>query len=305
MSKLEAHPLADLFPSIEGNEFSALVEDVRTNGLLDPIVLHEGMILDGRNRYRAATEAKVKVRTIDFDGPDPLAFVISKNLKRRHLSESQRAMVADKIATIRQGERTDLEPFANLRKVDQADAAKLLNVGKRSIEHARKVRTKGTAKLAKAVEDGKLSVSKAAALAFLYPEAEKGGRGKNVAARKAVETAGFSPERLKQARTIVRFSRDLAIAVRDGSRRCSRSPRGAGAGTREKRQKRTVFLGCDCPTPARRFINVYEVLGSEKSGQLSRLSNAALFQLAAPSTTPEVREAVTEKGGRRTRPGAH
>ena len=44
------HPLANLFPLIEGDEFAALVEDVRANGLLVPIVLHEGMILEGRNR---------------------------------------------------------------------------------------------------------------------------------------------------------------------------------------------------------------------------------------------------------------
>ena len=51
--RLQFHPLANLFPLIEGDEFAALVEDVRANGLLVPIVLHEGMILEGRNRLRA------------------------------------------------------------------------------------------------------------------------------------------------------------------------------------------------------------------------------------------------------------
>jgi hypothetical protein len=47
------HPASDIFPLIEGDEFSALAEDIRANGLLVPIVLHEGMILEGRNRFRA------------------------------------------------------------------------------------------------------------------------------------------------------------------------------------------------------------------------------------------------------------
>jgi hypothetical protein len=59
--------------------------------------------------------------------------VISLNLHGRHLSESQRAMVAAKLANMRQGERTDLEPSANWQKVSIRRAAEILNVSERSV----------------------------------------------------------------------------------------------------------------------------------------------------------------------------
>ena len=69
----------------------------------------------------------------DYDGFDAVGFVISLNLHRRHLSESQRAAVAAKLANLAEGARTDIEPSANLQKVSQADGTKLLNVSARSV----------------------------------------------------------------------------------------------------------------------------------------------------------------------------
>jgi hypothetical protein len=94
MTKLEFHPLANRFPLIVGDEFERLVDDIRDNGQREPIVLFEGgKILDGRNRYRACIEAGVTPKTRVFDPAkegSPEAFVISVNLKRRHLSGKQR-----------------------------------------------------------------------------------------------------------------------------------------------------------------------------------------------------------------------
>ena len=63
---LEFHPLAELFPMIEGAEFGGLVEDIKANGLRQPICLHEGKILDGRNRYLACEAAGVQPRFEPF-----------------------------------------------------------------------------------------------------------------------------------------------------------------------------------------------------------------------------------------------
>ena len=89
--KLQYHPLADLFPLLEGEAFDELVEDIRVHKVREPIWLYQGKILDGRNRYRAAIAAGVPCPTRTYEGGDPVGFVISLNLKRRHLSGSQRA----------------------------------------------------------------------------------------------------------------------------------------------------------------------------------------------------------------------
>lgn len=195
-SPLEFHPLANLFPLIEGREFDELVDDVRGQGLLEEIVMLEGRILDGRNRYRAGVEAGLfpadvnpetdwRFVTFSDTGLDgifptevvergPLAFVLSKNLSRRHLSESQRAMVAADVATMRQGERTDrAEPSANLQKVSQGDAARMLHVSPRSVASAARVRDHGMSELREAVRQGKLSISAAALIARLSEDDQR------------------------------------------------------------------------------------------------------------------------------------
>src|SRR5262245_27085543 len=98
---LQFHPLADLLPLLEGLDFEELVADVRAHGVREPVWIHDSRILDGRNRYRAAQAADVECPTRTYDGDDPVGFVISLNLKRRHLSESQRAMVAAKLANLK------------------------------------------------------------------------------------------------------------------------------------------------------------------------------------------------------------
>jgi hypothetical protein len=95
---LEFHPLADLFPLMEGAEFDALVADIKKNGLRCPIDLYQGKILDGRNRYRACLAAGIEAAAGDFEAwhrekhseADARAYVISQNILRRHLTAEQR-----------------------------------------------------------------------------------------------------------------------------------------------------------------------------------------------------------------------
>ena len=84
------HPLADLFPLLDGEEFAELIADIAKHGVREPITLHDGRILDGRNRARAAAAAGVACPTRIYDGNDPLGFVISLNIRRRHLTASDK-----------------------------------------------------------------------------------------------------------------------------------------------------------------------------------------------------------------------
>lgn len=162
------HPLAELFPSIEGAEFDSLVASIRSNGLRDAITVYDGAVIDGRNRQRACEIAGVDARYEPLPADaDPLQFVLDRNLTRRHMTESQRGIVAAKIANMRQGERTDKEPSANLQKVAMDAAAKQLNVSTRTVASAAKVRADGVIELNRAVEQGEVSVSAAAEIASL------------------------------------------------------------------------------------------------------------------------------------------
>jgi N6-adenosine-specific RNA methylase IME4 len=180
MSALEFHPLANVLPLIEGGELARLVADIAQSGLLNPITLHEGKILDGRNRERACHAAGIAPRYVEFDGEDPAAFVLSQNLARRHLGPSERAMVAARMANLKWGQRADRVEGS----IDLSTAAKLANVSEPSVKRARAVLERGTPALAQAVEHGRIAVHEAAQAAKLPPEAqadflEAAGAGKS------------------------------------------------------------------------------------------------------------------------------
>lgn len=167
----EIHELCKLFPVMQAEQFDALVDDIRANGLQSPIILFEDKILDGRHRYKACVNLGIDADVEEYEGDDPLGFVISHNLTRRHLDESQRAMIAGKIANMKLGSNQHTKvPSIGGPKVSSNDAAKKMNVGTRSVERAKKVLDKGSAELVQAVEDGKVAVSVAAKIAELPAE---------------------------------------------------------------------------------------------------------------------------------------
>ncbi len=92
MAELKNHPAADAFPMMDALRLDELKADITANGQREPITLCDGMILDGRNRYRACIELGITPATRPFDG-DPWAFAWSLNGARRDLEATVRALI--------------------------------------------------------------------------------------------------------------------------------------------------------------------------------------------------------------------
>lgn len=168
----ETHPAADAFPLMRGAAFRNLVDDIKRNGLRSKPVRYKGSILDGRNRVRACLELDIEPEFEDYDGDSPIAFVVSANISRRHLNESQRAMVATRLATMRPGaNRKNTRKLADVPT--QAEAAALLNVSERSVQKAREVIDGGVDEVIAAVEGGEMTLTSAAELGKLPVEKQR------------------------------------------------------------------------------------------------------------------------------------
>jgi len=170
LQALEEHAFAKLFPFASDEEIEGIATRMAEQGFREdrPIILYDGKILDGRNRRKALARAvRIKGTPISgwcrvYDGPlDPLEFVLSENLDRRHLSESQRAIVAANLANWSRGMSKPGQESAHVHTRDEV--AKILNVSKRSISYAKQIIGRSDA-LAMAVSEGKLKVRTAAEL---------------------------------------------------------------------------------------------------------------------------------------------
>ena len=164
----EFHPIANLFPMMDDEALAELAADIKAKGLKEQIKLWRNQIIDGRNRFRACKLAKVKPIFKDMKFADEnaaLDYVVSRNLKRRHMSVPQRSITAAKIANMRQGERTDLvSPSVARPKVPMAQAAKMLDVSVASVGRAKTVIDLAP-ELLDQVRAGKMSLREAADVA--------------------------------------------------------------------------------------------------------------------------------------------
>lgn len=205
------HPAANFLPMLDGAELQALSDDIRANGQREPCVMFRGQLLDGRNRWLACDRAGVTPLSREFgsrpsDGSDPVGAVISWNLHRRHLSESQRAMVAARARALFESEARermalggkatggDEEARANLRNAGPVHttqrAAKLLHVSPRSVTSASVVLSSKMPELSRAVDRGHVAVSAAA-------DVVKGGSKAIESVREALATG--DEKKIKQA----------------------------------------------------------------------------------------------------------
>jgi N6-adenosine-specific RNA methylase IME4 len=157
MGPFSNHPFADCFPMIEGDALKALAADISTNGLVNAVVLHDDMVLDGRNRIKACEIAGVAPRYEVYEGDDPFGFVISLNVKRRHLGTGQLAASGANVANMPEG-----RPGKNSAKlqslISQGNAAIMVDVSTRNVAAAVAIKKKSPMVFA-ALFAGRISIA--------------------------------------------------------------------------------------------------------------------------------------------------
>lgn len=163
--ELLQHPLSAAFPPMSDSEYKSLCESVAKVGILNPIVLFEGMVLDGWHRYRASQDEMVSVPSVELASDiDPQIYVIAQNKDRRHLTQSQLATSAIKVyAWLANGLKQGSQPCSalNAEVKSSAEIAKIAGVSTRIIGQAKKVETQATEEVKEAVASGEMSLNKA------------------------------------------------------------------------------------------------------------------------------------------------
>ena len=172
MTDYDLHDLCKLFPPMPEDQFNSLIDSIRDHGLLTPIMLHEGKILDGRHRYKACINLGIEPSFEEYEGEDALGYVIALNLSRRHLDESQRAMIGARIANLKVGDNQYKEGGKIFlpTSVSNLEAAKRMSVSDMAVKQAKKVLKQGAPELADAVDSGQIAVSVASKIANLDHE---------------------------------------------------------------------------------------------------------------------------------------
>lgn len=180
--QMEFHEASMIFPMLDDDDLMSLAGDIEKNGQREPCLVSSGKILDGRNRWMACMLKGIKAKVKEIQEPDdPVSFVLSLNLHRRHLTPSQASMCAarareiyEKQAKERMVAGTKTDPVENLPQGKARDiAGKAFGVSGKSVDHAKRVIEKGIPELVKAVDEGRMAVSTAAILATEPPEVQR------------------------------------------------------------------------------------------------------------------------------------
>lgn len=165
MTTYQQHPLSAAFPAMADDEYLALLDSITNIGVQNPITIYEGMVLDGWNRYRAATEVGYECPTEPLGDVDPRDFVMAQNSARRSLTASQRALAA---AACYQWKPVGNPNFVGASELpSQTEVAAAAKVSDKTLRQAKRVVDHGTPELREAVRSGEATVEAAAEIAKL------------------------------------------------------------------------------------------------------------------------------------------
>lgn len=214
----EYSELSTVFPSFQGDpEFNDLIDSIKREGLLDPIVVWQGKIVDGRHRHLACKEARVQPEYTylpdDWSLDKVKSRVVALNVLRRHLTTGQRALVAAALANMTVGRNWESNSENSPNKVSQTDAASQLNVSDKSIRVAKDVK-RDTPDLAEKVNKGQMSLNAAETerrRRLGLPEKTNAPKPKVVSIDKLMRESGDNFDGFVCAVNIMTAARDLYL----------------------------------------------------------------------------------------------
>jgi len=207
------HPLSAAFPAMSEADHSTLTADIKQHGQRDAITISDGMVLDGWHRYQSCIALGLQPRFETLrDAIDPVAFVKSHNLHRRHLTGSQRAEAVTACCEWA-GIGSNQHPVGamELGSTPQtlASMAKDADVSTKTIQHAKTVHAAG---LGDAVRDGKVTARVAAQIAKL-PEHQRAAAVENPQTLKMSKPSLESEQTTVEIVTMTRAERDELMAL--------------------------------------------------------------------------------------------
>jgi len=182
MDATKWHPIACIFPMLGDDQLADLADDIKQHGQREPVVMFEGQVLDGRNRWLACKMQGIEPQTREFVGSrsDALDFVWSTNVHRRHLNSGQASVAlikrekldvefADAVQAMREaapkGGRPSLtKPSPKMDEVNQRRTdhklAEAAGTSRTYVAKARKI-VEQAPELAEKVERGEMTLSQA------------------------------------------------------------------------------------------------------------------------------------------------
>lgn len=209
---MKFHEYAEIYRMLSEEEIAALAQDISEQGQLIPIVLYQGQILDGRNRFLACQKAGVTPEFREYTGDDPIGQIAALNDHRRHDSPAERALVGARMANLRKGgdrgnQYTGGKPpqgeIATEPAVSIERAAELTGTSITQIARAREVIRKGKPEIESLARENKVSLRVAATIASLPSDeqdalVDKGAQAMKEKARSIRRAEESKPDKIKR-----------------------------------------------------------------------------------------------------------
>lgn len=211
MMNFSQHPLSAAFPAMTQDEFQDLKDSIEANGVLNPITIYEGMVIDGWHRYMVANELNMDCPEVELDEwLDPKDFVLAQNKNRRHITAAQLAMATTQVYEWFPANRPNKSALnAELSKTT-AELAEISGTSKRTIEQAKSVLKNASSEVKDAVKSGKIGLYKAQEISKLPKDKQAAAIDKPIAPERPRLTEDYGPSEAELKANEMALQADIA-----------------------------------------------------------------------------------------------